>query len=75
MSMNLTKEEIAAWWNEVDRLVKQMVIPCVPMPEPIIEKIKLPPKWVMGDTYYTLPNDKQFAVDADYPNALGWNYE
>jgi len=27
-----------------------------------------------GNMYYTLHNDNQFAVSADYPNAQGWGY-
>ena len=33
------------------------------------------PKWVSGNTFYTLADDRQFAVDADHPQATGWNYE
>ena len=27
-----------------------------------------------GNMYYTLHNDNQFAVDADYPSACGWDH-
>ena len=28
-----------------------------------------------GTMFYTLKNDYQFAVDADYPAAIGWSYD
>ena len=77
MSMNINEEEFKAWWDEVDRLVSEMTIPCVPMPkpEPVVIAEIIQPKWISGNVYYTLADDRQFAVDADHPQATGWNYE
>ena len=75
MSMNLTENEIKAWWDEFEAELSKMVKPCVPMPPPILEKSSRFPRFVKGNAYYTLTYDKQFAVDNDHPNAVGWNYE
>ena len=77
MSMNLTEEEVQAWWNEVDKLIKEMVKPCVPMPkpEPIIIAEIVEPKWVTGNQFFTLKDDRQFAVESMNTNAIGWSYE
>jgi hypothetical protein len=72
--MNMNTEE--EWWAEFERELAKMVQPNDPNPPP--KPTMEPPKeqrWVSGNTYYTLADDRQFAVDADYPNAVGWNYE
>ena len=74
--MNTNEEEFKAWWDEVDRLVSEMAIPLDTNPPPKPMMGPLPePKWVSGNTFYTLADDRQFAVDADHPQATGWNYE
>jgi len=75
MSMNISEEEIKAWWDEFERELAKMVIPCVPMPEPPPPPPVYNPRWRHGNTYFTLENDMQFAVDNSHPNAVGWKYE
>ena len=75
MSMNLTEEEVKAWWNEVERLVSEMTIPCVPTPPPPPAPPVYNPRWHYGNVYHTLKDDMQFAVDSSHPNAVGWKYE
>ena len=75
MSMNLSEDEIKAWWNEFENELSKMTIPCVPMPPTRLEDTPRKPKWVEGNVYYTLQNDKQFAVDSNHPRAKGWAYE
>jgi hypothetical protein len=73
--MNLTKEEVKAWWDEFERELGKMVMPCVPMPEPPPPPPVYNPRWRHGNTYFTLKNDMQFAVDSSHTNAMGWKYE
>jgi len=73
--MNLSEEEIKAWWDEVTREFEKMSIPCVPTPPPRLEDAPRKPKWVEGNVYYTLQNDRQFAVESNHPQAKGWTYE
>ena len=75
MSMNLSEEQIKVWWDEVNRLVMEMVIPCVPTPLPRLEEAPRKPKWIEGNVYYTLADDRQFAVESNHPHAVGWTYE
>ena len=75
IDMSMNSEEVAAWWDEFERELAKMTVPCVPMPPPIPEKGFHQPKWVVGNTYYTLKDDMQFAVDASHPDSVGWNYE
>jgi len=76
MSMSLTEEEIKAWWDEVERELAKQVLPempkFVPPPPPTYN---FPTQFVYkrgGSEIYTLHDDYQFAVTADYPNAQGW---
>ena len=78
MSMSLTEEEIKAWWDEVERELAKQVLPempkFVPQPEPL-QSNNFPTQIVYkrgGSEVYTLHDDYQFPVDADYPNAQGW---
>jgi len=76
MSMNLTPEEVE-WWAEFERELAKMVQlnDPNPPPKPIFASPKFPTQIVLGrggTSYYTLHDDYQFAVDADYPNAQGW---
>lgn len=75
MSMNINEEEIKAWWDEFEKELAKMTVPCVPMPPPRLEEVARQPKWVDGNVYYTLKDDMQFAVGSTYTNAKGWNYE
>jgi len=74
--MSLTEEEIKAWWDEVERELAKQVLPEMPKyqpPPPIVERFPTQVVFEKGGTsYYTLHDDYQFAVDADYPNAQGW---
>ena len=72
----MNTEEKIEWWAEFHRELTKMVKPDNLIPPPKIVK-DVPKKqfWVRGNTYYTIADDRQFAVDSDYPNALGWNYE
>ena len=80
MNMNLTPEEIAEWWAEVERELAKQVLPempkFIPQPEQPVSK-NFPTQIVLkrgGTNYYTLHDDYQFPVDADYPNAQGWKH-
>jgi len=75
MSMNISEEEIKAWWDEFERELANMVKPCVPMPIPMAEQVARQPKWVDGNVFYTLSDDMQFSVQSTHTNAKGWNYE
>ena len=77
MNMNLTEEEIKAWWAEFEREFNAMIKPNDPNPppKPIMPSPKFLTQIVLkrgGDQYYTLNDDYQFVVDADYPDAQGW---
>jgi len=75
MSMSLTEEEIKAWWDEVERELAKQVLPEMPkyQPPPIVEKFPTQVVFEKGGIdFYTLHDDYQFPVDADYPNAQGW---
>jgi len=78
--MSLTEEEIKAWWDEVERELAKQVLPempkFVPQPEPP-QSNNFPTQIVYtrgGSEIYTLHDDYQFPVDADYPNVQGWKY-
>jgi len=77
--MNLTPEEIAEWWAEVERELAKMVKPNDPNPppKPVTHTVKIPTQVVLkrgGTEYFTLHDDYQFPVDADYPDAQGWKH-
>ena len=74
MSMNLSEKEIKEWWEEFEAELAKMVLPDNLNSPPPQEKLPSLPKWVEGNVYYTLINDRQFAVDSTYPKAKGWNY-
>ena len=78
--MNMTEEDIKAWWDEVERELAKQVLPempkFVPQPEPQV-KYNFPTQIIYskdGTDFYTLHDDYQFPVDADYPNAQGWKH-
>ena len=80
MNMNLTPEEIAEWWAEVERELAKQVLPempkFVPQPEQPVT-YNFPTQIVLergGTEYFTLHDDYQFPVDADYPDAQGWKH-
>jgi hypothetical protein len=72
-----TEEEIAEWWAEFERELAKQVKPNDPNPPPLptMPQPKIPTQIVFkrgGTSYYTLHDDYQFPVDADYPDAQGW---
>ena len=74
--MNTVEEE---WWAEVERELAKMVKPNDPNPPPklIVHIPKIPTQIVLergGTEYFTLHDDYQFPVDADYPNVQGWKH-
>ena len=80
MNMNLTPEEIAEWWAEVERELAKQVLPEMPKFVPQTEPLptsSFPTQIVYvcdGTEYFTLHDDYQFPVDADYPDAQGWKH-
>ena len=76
--MSMTPEEVS-WWREFEIELAKQTKPCVPMPEvkPIMAAPRFPTQFVLkrgGKKYYTLHDDYQFPVDADYPDAQGWKH-
>ena len=76
MSMNLTPEEVE-WWAEFERELAKQVKPNDPNPPPppTMPQPKIPTQNILvkgGTNYYTLHDDYQFPVTADYPKAQGW---
>jgi hypothetical protein len=76
MNMDISEQEIKTWWDEFERELATMVKPNDPNPppKPSMEPPRLP-SWKRGNTYYTLANDRQFPVELEHPNAVGWNYD